>query len=715
VRLIPETSEQPPKSTRLPKLRQDLTLYPGPQHRDGSPSWRILDPVRNRFFEIGLLEFELLARFADHVTVDELIDALIEQTPILPTEDEVEGFIGFLVNNQLVVPDGPEALGQLRRRWISAKHPWYERLFHSYLFFRVPLVRPDRFLERTLPLVDMFYTRSFLLIVLLVFVTDIYLVSRDWTELTRTFSYFFNLQGGFYFLLAGSFAKIIHEFAHAYTAKRYGVRVPTMGVSFLVMMPFLYTDTSETWKLADRKKQVAIASAGVISELALACFATLLWVVTPEGAMKSIFFILATTTWIMTLAVNASPFMRFDGYFVLSDFFDFPNLHDRSFACAKWWVRRQFFGIREALPEPTFNNNQRRALVLFALGTWIYRLVVYFGIALLVYHTFFKLLGIVLMILEFGFFIIRPVVAELKYVWARRSVVHLNRGAIAMFAAGLLILAWLVPVANEVTAPAVFVAEREQNVFVPLASRVQAVEVVAGQRVDAGQLLVRLQSDEIALRERNALLSLATARAEYLRAAATRAQQERLMVLDSQVAEAEAELRAVAEEKTRLEVRASGPGLVRDLRPDLVVGRWIGTRELMMRIVSVGTAGVEAFVTDSQIEAVQVGQLVKFIPEVAGMSAVPGRVISIDKTASKQISRNILAGPYGGGLAAVIDRKTGPTAQNAVYKVLIRPEATFEPEGFMVRGTVRIDTDWTLVAQNFLFRAASIFVRESGF
>jgi hypothetical protein len=135
----------------------------------------------------------------------------------------------------------------------------------------------------------------------------------------------------------------------------------------------------------------------------------------------------------------------------------------------------------------------------------------------------------------------------------------------------------------------------------------------------------------------------------------------------------------------------------------------------MMRVVSVGTAGVEAFVTDSQIEAVQVGQLVKFIPELAGMSAVPGRVISIDETASKQISRNILAGPYGGGLAAVIDRKTGPTAQNAVYKVLIRPEATFEPEGFMVRGTVRIDTDWTLVAQNFLFRAASIFVRESSF
>jgi len=707
--------EEKAKPVKLPKLRQDLKLHPGPHHRDGSPSWRVLDPVRNRFYEIGLLEFELLARWADHPSVEELIDAVIDETPISPTEEEVGGFISFLVNNQLIVPGDAEALGELRRRWMAAKRPWYEQLFHNYLFFRIPLIRPDAFLERTLPIAELFYTRIFAFIVLGVFCADIYLVSREWDELTRTFTFFFNLQGGLYFLLAGSFSKVIHEFAHAYTAKRYGVRVPAMGLAFLVMWPFLYTDTSETWKLADRKKQIAIASAGVLAELALACFATLLWVITPEGAMKSIFFILATTTWVMTLAVNASPFMRFDGYFVLSDFLDFPNLHDRSFAVARWWMRRQFFGLREPLPEPTFSNNQRRAMVMFALFIWAYRLVVYIGIALLVYHAFFKLLGIVLMVLEFGFFIIRPVVNEAKYLWARRQLTHFNKGAIATFAASLLLLVWLVPVANEVTAPAVLIAEREQTVFVPTSGQILSVEVVAGQRVEAGQTLVRMSSAELVLRERNAYLSLATARAEYLRAAATRAQQERLMVLDGQVAEAETELQAVVEEKSRLVVRASGPGLVRDLRSDLVPGRWIGSRELMMRIVSPGAASVEAFVTDAQIESVEVGQLVKFIPEVAGMAAITGKVISIDTTANKQVTRTLLAGPYGGGIPAVLDKRTGVTAQNAIYRVVIRPETTFNPDDFMVRGTVRVKTDLTLVTQNFLFRAASIFIRESSF
>jgi len=713
--LSPAESKGAAPPATLPKLRQDLKLYPGPQHRDGSPSWRVLDPVRNRFYEIGLLEFELLARWADHPTAEALIDAVIDETPISPTEEEVEGFVEFLVTNQLVIPEGPEALGQLRRRWMSAKRPWYEQLFHNYLFFRIPLVRPDKFLERTLPIAQLFYTRTFALIVLTVFFVDIYLLTREWDELARTFTYFFNLQGGLYFLLAGSFSKVIHEFAHAYTAKRYGVRVPAMGLSFLVMWPFLYTDTSETWKLADRKKQIAIASAGVLSELALACFATLLWVITPEGAMKSIFFILATTTWLLTLAVNASPFMRFDGYFVLSDFLDFPNLHDRSFACARWWVRGQFFGLREALPEPTFSNNQRRGLVVFALFVWAYRFVVYLGIALLVYHAFFKLLGIVLMVLEFGFFIIRPVVSEWRYVWARRSLVHFNRGAIATLFAVLLVVLWLVPVANEVTAPAVLVAEREQSVFVPMSAQIKSVEVSAGQRVEAGQILVQLGSAELRLREKSARRALETSRVEYLRAAATRAQQERRMVLGGQVAEAEAELNAVAEEQSKLAVRASAPGIVRDMRSDLVAGRWIGSRELMMRIVSPGAAGIEAFVTDSQIESVAVGQVVKFIPEVAGMSAVAGKVVSIDKTASKQISRNVLAGPYGGGIPAVTDKRGGATAQNAIYRVVIRPEASFKPGDSIVRGTVRIETDLTLVAQNFLYRAASIFVRESGF
>ncbi len=331
---IQAQKQSDPQPLRVPQLRQDLKLYPGSRHRDGSPSWRILDPVRNRFFEIGWLEFELLARWSEHKRVDDLIAHVEAETPLRPNEEEVAGLIEFLKTHQLVVPEGAEELGRLRTRWVSSVKPWYERLFHSYLFFRIPLVRPDKFLDRTLPLAELFFTRSFFAIVLVVFLADLYLVTREWDELRRSFAYFFNLEGGLYFAIAATFSKILHELGHAYAAKRYAVRVPAMGVAFLVLWPFLYTDVGETWKLADRRKQLVIASAGMATELVLACFATLLWSITPEGGAKNVLFILATTTWVMTLAINASPFMRFDGYFVLSDALDFPNLHERSGACA---------------------------------------------------------------------------------------------------------------------------------------------------------------------------------------------------------------------------------------------------------------------------------------------------------------------------------------------------------------------------------------------
>src|SRR5258708_34037030 len=228
-------------------------------------------------------------------------------------------------------------------------------------------------------------------------------------------------QASLYYAIALTFSKVVHELAHAFSARRYGVRVPTLGVAFLVLWPYLYTDTGETWKLSDRRKQLVIACAGMAAELVLAVFSTFLWALSPEGAAKSVFFVLASSTWIMTLAVNLSPFMRFDGYFVLSDLPDFPNLHERSSACARWWLRRTFFGLEEPMPEPQLRPHQRAGLIAFAYITWLYRLTVFIRIALLVYRLAVKLLGMFLMVVEVVWFILMPVWKEAVYLWKARQ------------------------------------------------------------------------------------------------------------------------------------------------------------------------------------------------------------------------------------------------------------------------------------------------------
>jgi len=320
----------------LPALREDLRLIPAEAHRDGSPSWRIVDPVRNSFFQIGWLEFELLARWREHADAESLVAAVAAETPLQVEIDEVKDLIAFLAANQLLAPASKVAREALGRRAGAARKSWYEQALHHYLFFRLPLYKPDAFLARTVALTDIFFTRGFLVLMVGLLAVDLYLVSREWYAFSNSMARMLTPKAFLYYAIAVSFSKVVHEFAHAYAARRYGVRVPTMGVAFLVLWPFLYTDVSETWKLADRRKQLVIASAGMSAELALAVISTFLWALSPEGAAKNVFFILASTTWVITLAINLSPFMRFDGYFVLSDLLDFPNLHERAGACARW-------------------------------------------------------------------------------------------------------------------------------------------------------------------------------------------------------------------------------------------------------------------------------------------------------------------------------------------------------------------------------------------
>jgi putative peptide zinc metalloprotease protein len=698
----------------LPPVREDLRLYPGPAQRDGSPTWRVLDPVRNSFYEIGWLEFELLSRWREHSDGAALAAKVGAETPIKPSLDEVREMVNFLTVNQLLAPRSKEAREALGRRVRDSKQPWYTELFHHYLFFRIPLFRPDQFLARTIGLIDVFFTRGFVLLVLVLLGVDLYLVSREWYSVTEAAARMFTPSAFLYYAIAVTFSKIIHELAHAYAARRYGVRVPTIGVAFLVMWPYLYTDTGETWKLGDRRKQLVIACAGMGSELVLAVFSTLLWSLSPEGGAKNVFFVLASTTWVMTLAINASPFMRFDGYFVLSDLLDFPNLHERGGACAKWWLRRTFFGLDEPMPEPGLLPRQRAGLIVFAYITWAYRLTVFLGIAVLVYHFFIKLLGIVMFALELFWFIFRPVWNEAKYLWRARTAIRMPwRPAVAVLAvAGVLV--WVIPVSHEVTAPAILRAQHENAIYAPFPARVAAVQVAELQKVAAGAALIRLEALDLGVRDKKADISVASARAELARMPANIQLQENYQVLQQRLAQAQAEKQAVAEEFARQQLRSAQEGTIRDVAPDLVVGRWVSPHQLLMRVISQSEPVIEAYVNEQQVAAISPGQTVRFFPRLPDRPVLEGEVLAVDRAPQKELQRPMLASVYGGDIVVKQGQRGALVAQDAVYRVVVKPLGGVEKADAVILGRVRIETGLRFLAENFAYRVISVFIRESG-
>jgi len=153
-----------------------------------------------------------------------------------------------------------------------------------------------------------------------------------------------------------------------------------MGVALLVMWPMPYTDTGESWKLERSRHRFAIASAGICAELMLAAWCTFLWTFMPDGNFRNALFFLATTAWVLTLLVNASPFMRFDGYYMLTDALDFPGLHERAGHQARRAMRRALLGLEEPSSE-VLTPGFRAFLIAFAVATWVYRLGLFIGIA----------------------------------------------------------------------------------------------------------------------------------------------------------------------------------------------------------------------------------------------------------------------------------------------------------------------------------------------
>lgn len=707
----PPTAEIP----RLPGLRQDLHLLPGEAQADGAPSWRIHDPVRNRFFDIGWIEFELLQRWCDGMAVDELIARVGATTPLQPTPDELATLIAFLDQHQLLAPSTTERRDLLKRRCAAKKLPLWKQLLHHYLFFRIPLLRPDAWLERAAPALAWIFSRGFLAATLFAGLAGLFLASRQSEALSTAFGYFFNFEGLAFYALAASVAKVLHELGHALAAKQRGLRVPTVGVAFLVMMPVLYTDTSESWKLQRRHDRFAVAGAGIGVELMLAAWTTLAWALTADGALRSAFFLLATTTWVGTLAINASPFMRFDGYFLLSDLVGLPNLHERSFALARRLVRQIFFGYAGPDPEPALTPATQRAMIAFAFGTWLYRLVLFLGIALLVYNMFFKLLGIFLFAVEIGWFVVFPVWKEIRDIGRERERWQLRPRPWAILFAILAALFWLLPVSSELSAPALARAAHDATIFAPSSARVVAVDVVPGQRVRRGDVLLRLESPDLASRAERARLRGVGFAAEASRTSASNAQLERRLIVEEQLGEALADEAGAQAEMATLTLVAPHDGRVTDMPSDLVAGRWINARHPLMRVVDDSASQVEAYVGESQIGAIALGQSVRFYPEAPHLSVIDGSIVEIDTSTGHAVPHPLLASIHGGGIVATQAAKDALIAHETIYRVRILGAVGEPGYGQVVRGSVRVEADWLAIGWAGIAHMASVLVRESGF
>jgi putative peptide zinc metalloprotease protein len=707
-------------------LREEIAIFPGPTALDGSPTWTLHDPANNRFYRLGWQEFEIISRW-DMADAETLADRVNDESTLAVDAADVEELGRFLAAYDLLRASGPQATARLLAKAERMRESWAKWLLHNYLFMRIPLVRPDRFLSATYPYVRWIHSRAFALAILAIGFAGLYLIARQWDVFLATFVDMFSVTGAVAFGLTLAALKTIHELGHAYTAKRFGCRVPTMGVALLVLVPVLYTDVNESWKLTSRRQRLAIGVAGVTAELCCAAIAAFAWGFLPPGPARSVAFLVATSTWVTTVLLNASPFMRYDGYYVLSDTLEMPNLHQRAFALARWWLREKLLGLGDEAPEEQPPRRQL-FLVAFAFLTWLYRFTLFLGIAVIVYHFAVKILGIAMMVVEVGFFVVWPVLHEAYVWWGRRKDMRMNtRTLITATAAIAIVAALVVPWRSTVEAPALLKSQEHVDVFVPeFGARLLDISVRHGEAVQAGAVLARLESPDIDYRLGQARTQLDTLEWQMGAKGMNADILARSQVTEREYQEVRAEFAGLNEQKSRLQVTSPIAGSVVDLADGLEPGSWLAPKSRLLSIVDPAGVIVDAYVDEADLERIAPGAKARFVGEADSMIEYPLKVVEVARASTRVLTDPPLASTHGGPVEvrpaqpAPGQASQGQARQeqlvpdHTIYRVRLAPAGPMPPLGRILRGHVLMQGEATSLAARAWRAFLAVVIRESG-
>lgn len=694
----------------LPELRQDLQLLESETLISGQPAWLIYDPVTMRHHQISDRIMMALSHW-HRGDVGRVIAASKIQTNEPLTLEELERLIAFLYENQLTLDVSEKAKQAFSSSHFLGGKNIFSWAIHNYLFVRIPLFRPDKFLTATLRIARFFGSRFALATIFILSALGIFLVSRNWADFLGYAEKALSLQGALSYAIALVFVKSLHELGHAYFAAHRKLRVPAMGLAFMVMAPFLYSDVSEAWRLKSRKQRILIDCAGIIVELSLAGIATLLWALWPDGAVRSALFFVATTSWVMSLFVNLNPFMRFDGYYILTDLLGVANLQSRSFALAKWTLREMLFGLNDPIPEP-MPLVKRRFLVFYAWFVWVYRFFLFLGIAVLVYATFFKALGILLFIIEILWFIILPIWKELQLWWERRDDIMTSKRLWlpVMLTIGFGFL-FFFPFWNSVTAPALLTSANKTPIYAPIAGQLKESHFAKGDTITAGEKILSLHSPQLeqqldATQKRFQLLET---RSQLIGADEFNRTQNLIIQTDLQATTLERN--ALQKQIQSLTISAPHSGSFAQFDAALKDDLWIAEGQEVGVIIDKTTPEVRVLIQEDEAKRLIEGASATFIPTDPARSRIELKNPRIAKTASRTISEPLLTSLYGGTIN-VVEGKDGALIAQKGYVELIFTAPVGSLQDRDLQGIVDLKVEAQSLIQKIIKQIARVLIRE---
>ena len=612
----PQAASDAPSAPPAPRIALDPQVSFSPRQYGGQTSWVANHAGLGKYFRIGQAEYRIATLLNGERSISEIHQQLIDEEIRWPPED-VAQFAAELVKQKLAIAktdspsddpaatQEPPAASPVSSSSLLQTLPRYLSLVISQRF---PLIHGESFAKKLVGTIGPLFSIPAMIAWAILVGSSLFVVYGHFDQFSAELSRLFDAGIWIVLIAFWCFAKVIHEAGHAICAKRHGVRIGKVGIMFFLFAPLAYVDVSDAWKLKSRWKRVQIALAGVYLELAIAAIAAWVWWFLPDGMLRHLsaqLFLVAGPT---TLLVNANPLLRLDGYYVVSDLLEIPNLrmHGRAQLGAR--IERTLFAIEG---KPSRLHGWRRPAATFHAFCSVIFQFFWMGGLVFAASMWFKGLGIVIAVCAFLLWALIPLVRWCIKIWFRspggRFGMNTDRRRLLGYAALLSFAVQYLCTAKspfDRRVPVVVQFQDEQIARATADAFVDAVFVHRGQRVASGMVLMELSQPELVLKREQIADDLAIAQQKAVQ---HRNRQEMALAASAkETAESlQRRLAELTEQIAGLNVVAQRDGVVTSTDPDRLLGRYVKTGDELVRISDPKEKELLAVVSQSDMAAYQ--------------------------------------------------------------------------------------------------------------
>lgn len=677
-------------SALKPRLRGHAEIH---RQRFRGQLWYVLqDHQTGRFHRLSPAANLALALMDGHRTLDEIWDMVGRKAgDDPPTQDEMIQLLSQLHASDLLQSELPPDFGEVSDRAMKASRNTVVSRLRNPLALRFPLFDPDRFLDATVGLVRPLFSYWGLLAWLALVIAGAVLGAMNWAELTGDATDRLLSVGNLALIVAVyPFVKALHEAGHAYAAKVWGGQVHEVGIMLLIFVPAPYVDATSATAFQSKARRMVVSGAGIMVEFGLAALAMIFWVNAEPGLARALAFNVMLIGSISTLFFNGNPLLRFDGYYILMDLIEIPNLGSRANKYFWYLVQRYLLGI-ESVESPANVRTERKWLFSYAVLAFIYRIFLSIAIALIVATKLF-FVGVALALFSLASTFLFPMFKGIGFLFTSPRLQHRRGRAIAVasvFLATIVGFVGFVPLPYATVAQGVVWLPGEDEVRAATAGMLVEVLAQPDEAVSAGAPLLRFEDPGIA--ERRAVLASQVDELNLQYEAMRFRDRTQAAVLLERRAHAEAILAAFDQRAAGLTLQAGLAG--RFVLPESrsLLGRFYRQGDLLGYVVPDRTPVVRIVVPQSEVDLVRartrsVDVRLAFAPELS----IPASIGRAVPAAQKDLPSLALSTTDGGDIA-LGGGAGGPAALESLFVFDIALERTPEELFYGARAWVRLD------------------------